>query len=53
MASFGKKIFDYFVRICMIQSIFTVLVADVVEVAGWKSGGQFSRALGSQIVTIL
>ena len=48
-----KIFFDYFVRICIIQSIFTVQGADVVEVVGWKNGASFSRASGSQIVTIL
>jgi hypothetical protein len=52
-ASLRKIFFDYFVRICMIQSIFTVQGADVVEVVGWKNGASFSRASGSQIVTIL
>ena len=48
-----KIFFDYFVRICIIQSIFTVQGADVVEVVGWKNGASFSRASVSQIVTIL
>jgi hypothetical protein len=48
-----KKFFDYFVGICIIRSLVGPPGADVVEVVGWKSGALFSRALGSQVVTIL
>lgn len=49
----GNKFFDYFAGICMIRSSICALWADEVEVVGWKIGALFSRALGSQIGTIL
>jgi hypothetical protein len=49
----ARKFFDYFAGICMIRSLFGAFGANEVEVLGWKSGALFSRALGSQVVTIL